>query len=114
MTFHSDEYYRHYILTHLQDVHLAANDALVTVLKNGDRRVYKNRLEKEYGTGKRATVELTTKFPTVLAKYREAKKQDVEPALTDAELAKATRSSKLNLDKLLRAVTRHSIPSSRG
>lgn len=105
MTFRSDEYFRDYILTHLQGVHLQANTALVTVLKSGDRVVYKNRLEKEYGTGKHAAVELTTQYPQVLEKYRKTKKKSVAPPMTDLELSDAIGAPATDWDALLAAVT---------
>jgi hypothetical protein len=105
MTYQAAEYYRHYLLTHLQGIHLAANTALVTVLKDGRRKVYKTDLEREYGTGKRATVELTTAHPEVLDQYRSSKRDEVAPVLSDKELNSAIRSHGTNWVALLESVS---------
>jgi hypothetical protein len=105
LTYRPAEYYRHFLLTHLQDVHLRANSALVTVLRNGERRVYKNRLEQEYGSGKPAAADLTVSYPEVLEDYRREKRRDPSPPLDESELAEATRTPPTNWEELLESVT---------
>lgn len=106
MTYQAGEYYRHYLLTHMQGVHLSANTSLVTVLKDGRRKVYKTDLEREYGTGKRATVALTTANPQVLDQYRASKQRDVAPLMSERELNATVRSEEPDWDALLKAVAK--------
>ena len=56
LLYNSGEYFRHYILTHLQKVELDANSALVQIVKQGKkderRRVTKKAVVAKYGSGK--------------------------------------------------------------
>jgi hypothetical protein len=105
MTYQSGEYFRNYLLTHLQGVHLAAGDSLVTVLKNGTKKVYKKDLEERYGSGKRATVSLTAKYPVVLDRYKQEKRTSIEPPMSSQELDAAVHSRPTDWTALLQAVT---------
>ena len=48
MAYDADEYYRNHVLWYLQAEHLDAGTALVHVLKNGRRVVYKKDLKEQY------------------------------------------------------------------
>jgi hypothetical protein len=74
MDYDPDEYYRLYILEYLRNVELSSNTALVKLLKNGSRYVTNKDLAAKYGTGKATSVEVTRKYPEVLAKYHSFKK----------------------------------------
>jgi hypothetical protein len=67
------EYYRYFLLTHMQHVELQAGSSLVELLKNGRRRVTKKRLVQKYGSDKAAIVRETLKHPESLRKYKESK-----------------------------------------
>lgn len=99
-----DEYYRHYILTYLQDVELNANSALVRLLKNGKRRVTKKSLEEKYGTGKDVVVGETLRHPEILSRYRMAKSNDAHPPLTHGEFADVEDIRMPDWDALLQRV----------
>jgi hypothetical protein len=84
LLYKADRYFRHFILGHLRQVELDANSALVTVLKNKKRKVYKKDLISKYGKGKKAVVEQTLKHPEVLNEYRkEVAAQPYNPLTLD-------------------------------
>lgn len=102
MDYNTDEYYTHFLLSYMQDIHLAdPNSRLVEVLKDGRRRVTKTKLREEYGTGKRAIVRLTREHPQILDKYKEAKEREVQPAMTHSALACYTDTEPPDWDALL-------------
>lgn len=105
LDFDPDEYYRHYLLEHLQDVELSANSGLVQLLKNGTRRVTKKSLERKYGTGKKAIITQTRENPEVLVRYRRDKKASPRRALTHEDIAAIETTPEPNWDKLLSDVT---------
>lgn len=105
MDYDAEEYYRHYILTRLEQVEKDANSSLVTLLKDGRERVYKRDLEEKYGTGKSAIVRLTREYPDMLEEYRANKRNYFRPAMDDVTLAAATGSPETPWDELLAAVT---------
>jgi hypothetical protein len=110
MDYDVDEYYRHFLLSYMQDVELSnPNSSLVEVLKDGRRRVTKKRLQEEYGTGKAAIVKLTRQHPEIIENYRRAKGLRVKPPLAHEELAERTGTELPDWDKLLDDVT--SIPA---
>jgi hypothetical protein len=84
-----DEYYRYYLLTHLQAEELNANSSLVFTLKDGRRKVYKSDLVEKYGTGKLATVIITKKHPSILEQYRDVKRHESRPPLDHESLSEA-------------------------
>lgn len=105
MDYDVDEYYRHYILEHLQEFELAANTELVQLLKNGGRRVTKKDLEEKYGKGKGMVVELTRKHPEILDSYRSDKRGNYQPPLSHFELASSDGTPPPDWNEILRAVT---------
>ncbi|HVV15377.1 MAG TPA: hypothetical protein VHD55_03200 [Candidatus Paceibacterota bacterium] len=99
-----NEYYQHYILTHLQQVEIDANSGLVQLLKNKKKRVTKKSLKEKYGTGKQAVVRETIKYPEVLAQYKKAKKKEQHPALTLEDIAEIEKQPTPDWDALLNKV----------
>ncbi|HRF00488.1 MAG TPA: hypothetical protein PLI18_08220, partial [Pirellulaceae bacterium] len=87
LEYDADEYYRHYILEHLQQVELAANSELVETLRRGGRRVTKKSLEAKYGRGKRVNLRETRREPSLLTRYRSAKRDAVRPPLDHEDFA---------------------------
>lgn len=103
-TFQSGEYYRHYLLTRLQDEHLKKNSGLVEVLRSGRRRVTKASLIDEYGQGKQAITEITNLYPDVLDKYRADKRANPADPLSHEDLADIEDVAKPDWDALLDTV----------
>lgn len=64
------EYYQHFVLDYLQAEHLAAGSSLVTVLRNGTRRVTKKDLKQEHPLSKKFLYEFTKDHPEVLDRYK--------------------------------------------
>lgn len=87
MDYDVDEYYRHYILTHLQGVELSSNTQLVQLLKNGSRRVTKKDLKEKYGGGKEMIVDVTRRNPQILIDYRNDKLENYRPPLSHLQIA---------------------------
>lgn len=102
--FSATEYYRHYLLNHLRDVHLQQG-TLVHLLKDGRRRVYKTDLEQRYGSGKDVIVDLTIRYPEVLKRYKDDKNRAAAKPLEHEAIADATDSELPDWDALLAAVT---------
>lgn len=98
------EYFRYYVLTYLQDQHMAANSELVELLRNGSRRVTKTALIERYGQGKATIVDLTLQHPEILERYREAKRRASDRPLSHEDMADATGSEAPDWDGLLNAV----------
>lgn len=65
-----DEYYRDYIVPHLQHEELNANSGLVQLLKNKKRRVTKKSIKEKYGGGKKMIAFETMRNPSILDDYR--------------------------------------------
>lgn len=106
--FKADSYYRHYILTHLQEVELKSQSGLVYLLKDGTRRVNKSDVEEKYMRGKDSKkdliVEQTLKNPEILDAYRaEMAKQPFNP-LSHEMIATVESEQSPDWDKLLKEV----------
>ena len=95
------EYYRHFLLEHLQQVELNANSGLVELLKDGRRRVTKKALIEKYGQGKRVIVRETLKYPEVLDRYKKAKAAEPHLPLTHEDFAHIENEPGPNWDQLL-------------
>lgn len=104
MDYDVDEYYRYYLLEHLQQVELRANTELVHLLKDGRARVTKKALAEKYGTGKAAIVRETRKYPEILERYRQAKRQHYQPPLDHIDIALSEGTPAPDWDELLKAV----------
>ncbi|PLR26739.1 hypothetical protein SGCZBJ_09850 [Caulobacter zeae] len=107
-----EEYYRFYVLTHLQKVELDANSSLVQVVKKTKvRKVTKKSVEEKYGKTKSDVVNITIDNPDVFEKYK--KDMDERPYLSlDHDLIAAVEGTpKPDWDALLSAV--RSLPTGR-
>ncbi|MGY3409163.1 hypothetical protein ACVWZV_005276 [Bradyrhizobium sp. GM5.1] len=98
------EYYRHFLLTHMQQVELDANSSLVELLKNGRRRVTKTSLVKKFGSGKDAIVRASLRYPQQLAKYKASKEAKKRPPLSHDKIAELENNSPPDWDALLHNV----------
>lgn len=104
LQFKADQYYRHYILTHLQQVELNSGSGLVYMLKDGTRKVDKTAVIEKYGSGKQTIIEQTLKHPQVLDAYRaEMAKQPYNP-LSHEMIAMIEKEDAPDWDALLKAV----------
>jgi hypothetical protein len=104
MDYDATEYYRHYLLEHLQQVELSANTELVQLLKNGRSRVTKKDLITKYGSNKAALIRETKKYPEVLERYRRDKQRTHKPPLDHLDIADIAETPRPDWDTLLRAV----------
>jgi hypothetical protein len=66
------DYYRNFVLNYLQFEHLRGGTALVHLLKNGKRRVYKKDLEKMYPLDKEYLAKFSDEHPEVLEQYKKS------------------------------------------
>lgn len=105
MSYSHGEYFRHFVLTHLQGVERTANSGLVQLLKNGKTRVTKKSLVEKYGKGKKVTVDITRDYPEILQRYRASKSRQRNLLLSHSQLAAQARSVPPDWDALLAAVT---------
>jgi len=103
-SFSTGEYFRHYLLPRLQAEELAANTALVQVLKDGRKRVTKKSLVEKYGAGKLVCVDLTIPRTDVLDGYRAAKRDQARTPMTHEALSAAELTTPPDWDSLLRRV----------
>jgi hypothetical protein len=74
ISYQSDQYYRHYILTELQHEHILRKSPLTRALKDGSLRVDKKRLIEEYGFTKNSITNQTIGREKALDKYRSDRK----------------------------------------
>lgn len=111
LEYNADEYYRDYILEHLREVELNANSELVQVLKSGRRRVTKKLLREKYGCGKYVNLRETRKNPSILTRYRNAKRDAIRPPLDHIVFAGEENSPEPDWPELLNDVV--SLPSGR-
>ena len=98
------EYYRDYVLTHMQKVELDARSDLVQVLKNGNERVTKKSLEKKYSIGKKVNVRLTKEHPEILERYRKDKEENPSSMLSHEEISSVEKSRTVNFTSLVESV----------
>jgi hypothetical protein len=111
LQYDSGEYFRHFLLTRMQQAELDANTELVQVIKSGRgkrsrsrRRVTKKSLMKKYGANKHAIVQETRKYPEVLARYKATKRGDRHLPLTLEDIATLEGNENPDWDRLLRDV----------
>jgi hypothetical protein len=97
------EYYRHYMLEHMQREELKAGSALVTMLKKGPK-VHKSDLIKKYGSDKQAVIDQTFKYPSVLDGYREEKGKRPFQPLSHEDLENVEGDPPIDWDGLLETV----------
>ncbi|MCK2183856.1 hypothetical protein [Halomonas getboli] len=87
LVYDSAQYYRHYILPHMQDEHIRMRSPLVDVLKDGRLNVTKKKLMEKYGKDKLAVAQQTVARPHVLDEYREQKANSPSSPLSQEQLA---------------------------
>ena len=109
LQYDSGEYFRHFLLTRMQQAEHAANTELVEVIRSGRgkrsrirRRVTKKALMKKYGTGKSAIVRETQKHPDALAQYKAVKRDEKHLPLTHEDIASLEGKDNPDSDRLLR------------
>lgn len=102
--YNMQEYYRHFMLEHMQREELKAGSALVTMLKKGPK-VHKTDLIDKYGGDKKAVIEQTMKYPSVLDEYREEKGKRPFLPLSHEDLENVEGDSPIDWNGLLEAVT---------
>ena len=99
------DFYRHYVLTHLQDLEFQAGSALVRILKDGTRKPpSKKSMMEKYGTGKRAAVRETLKHPAIMDKYRAVKDREPYKPLSSEHIADVAKIDPPEWDALLEDV----------
>lgn len=110
MDYDVDQYYRHFILTHLQQVEIDANSSLVEIIKTGKNKgtpkVTKKKIEKKYKKekSKKATVrEQTENNPALLDDYRKSLNEPSKP-LTHNLISDLSNCPKPEWDTLLNEV----------
>lgn len=105
LDYDSGEYYRLYILKHLEDKELSANSELVRTLKSGHRYVTRRDLEKKYGSGKPLIIQQTLENPELLDNYKSHKKNFPNRPLNHVLLGKVTDTAQPDWQVLLADVT---------
>jgi hypothetical protein len=96
-------------LSFLANRELEQNSSLVTVLKSGQKKVYKKDVRKKYErrrTSKQVIVEVTRDNPEILEAFRAAKRSDFSRPLELNALAARAHAAPPNWDKLLKDVTK--------
>ncbi len=96
------EYYRHYVLEHLQSAALAADSELVQLLKNGRRVVHKNALERNFPQSKSTNLEQTLNSPSILSEYKADKSEKKLHPLSHEELTASIATPLPDWGKLLK------------
>jgi hypothetical protein len=91
------EYYTHYILPYLQAEHISAKSGLVTLLRNGERKVYKKDLkaQSKYGYSKEFLLDFSEKNLRVFKSYKDALPKKVEKPETDFVIESRQREPRL-------------------
>jgi hypothetical protein len=111
LQYDAGEYFRHFLLTRMQQAEIAANTELVQIVKSGRgkrarvrKRVTKKALLKKYGTGKKAIVTQTRKHPDALAAYKAAKREEKHLPLTLEDMSNLEGATETDWAALLHAV----------
>jgi hypothetical protein len=96
LSFSHGQFYQHYVLNFLRDQYLSTGNALVKVLKSGERVVYKKDVSERHPLTKDFLFEFSTHNPGVLHRYKEQHKgsrppnnSDLDARLDEPALAKA-------------------------
>ena len=85
LAFSHEQFREHFVLSYMQDEHLANDTALVETLRNGRRRVTKKSLKAEYRIDKEFLARFAADHPNVLAEYKAV--LDIPPEVSTDELA---------------------------
>jgi hypothetical protein len=111
LQYDAGEYFRHFLLTRMQQAELDANTELVEVIRSGRgsrqrerRRVTKKSLMEKYGTGKKTIVRETQKYPEALDQYRAVKRSEKHLPLTLDDIASIEGEETPDWDRLVKDV----------
>lgn len=102
--FDMQEYYRHYLLEHMQREELKAGSALIKIVKK-QPKVHKIDLIEKYGGDKTAVIEQTVKYPHVLDEYRREVGNRPFLPLSHEDFGAVEGDPPTDWDKLLNGVT---------
>jgi len=83
----SDEYYRNYILSYLEQREMGAGGSLIKVARSGRRTVTRGDLRAKYGVGKPVNLRWSQEDPELLAAYKEHKRKHPTRPLENEDLA---------------------------
>jgi hypothetical protein len=86
-----EEYYSRFVLDFLGAEHLKANDSLVTLLKNGNPRVFRRDLKNRYKLSKEFLLEFSLQHPEVLEAYKKTLPLKARP-IDDKDIEDCQRS----------------------
>ncbi|MFI7468131.1 hypothetical protein [Nonomuraea sp. NPDC049646] len=99
------EYYKNYLTPKLQREELdKPNSKLVQILKNGERRVTKLDIEKEYGNSKESIIDLSIPRADAFQEYKARKKDLPSRPLGHAEISRLTQTARPDFNKILQTV----------
>jgi hypothetical protein len=99
------KYFRNYLLADLQTKHINANTSLVSILKDGSRKVYKSDIIEDIGgKDKYIVTKETIKSPASFEKYKAARDKEPFDPLSHDQLADIRNSRHPDWDKLLSSV----------
>ncbi|HSV01881.1 MAG TPA: hypothetical protein VLI41_01640 [Phenylobacterium sp.] len=94
LTLNSQEFYNNHMVTYLQQEYQRAGQALVSVLRSGERKVYKKDVKEHHPKSKPALAEFAEEHPDVLALYKRIagakgalEAEDFEKQFDEAEYA---------------------------
>jgi hypothetical protein len=79
------DYYQQYVLTFLQEHYLSAGERLVTLLRSGERRVYKKHVSQVHPNSKGYLYDFSLQHPEVLSRYKRDAAAEDHP-LSDAAI----------------------------
>jgi hypothetical protein len=100
-----NEYFRHYLLEHLQREELKAGSSLVTILKDGTPKVYKKDIiDKKTGQTKPDIIRETIRDPRPLQQYKEEKARQPFLPLDHDDLANIESTPRPDWEALLNEV----------
>lgn len=99
------EYYRNHLVPTLQAEEEAdPRSKLVTVLKNGKRKVYKKEIEEKYGKTKPAVRRETLVRASIYRNFKEIKSQVAPDMISHSDLSEVSNTPPPDYEALLKAV----------
>ncbi|WP_435055192.1 hypothetical protein [Micromonospora aurantiaca (nom. illeg.)] len=101
MTLDKDKYYNGFLAPMLESKEIDAGSNLVTILKNGSPKVYRDQLKGKYPANKLAIIGYTQEFPDALPRYKNSISKLTSPVLTHEQLARALDVPVPDYDALL-------------
>ena len=104
MWYSVDEYYRYYLLPEMERDEIKANTGLVETLKDGRKKVTKKKLKEKYGTGKKAVIEQTIVYPSLLHEYKQYKEKTAPKPLSHGDFAEIEKSENPDWNTLVNEI----------